>query len=726
MPTFLLSVFALYGFADVGPLDGFRANYAAIKVEGDFRIHYGWVDRSAIARDRLWSESIDAIGFEEAPRQAILGQWACDGKAEYYYYSSPEDVILEEQAKRPEDRRYNGRIEVIFDGETQIGHSVKDPFYGRPDVVNAWATREPGLLSQVNGPFMWWWHKPFIQTLMVEFERIEPTRKVAIRGGHVCDLEIYRRFLSTDEWDQFEIYYDASIGCLPRYARRVNARKPPYPSVIYEMRLLEATACAAGGFLPTSYYVTTYSIANFITRYKSYDDKTVVFPLERVYCGIFRFERFQELSTPLALKRLDGVRILSAIGGQTNLPQPLQPLTIAEAKSLLGDKLMRPRSMGPNLDLAELAQYKDKPGRGWIGFVTLAVLLCAVACVVLIKRNRAFGLLIFCPVLNMSCSRVPAQPVVKLSLSFSPGEVLYNLKDFSIPLSLNLRNEGNVSATIYKIDGGCSCRQVEESVFPVDLAPNSSLSVAIKVNPKGESGEHIILFTLETNHGSIKAPSSLVTFPKDQLTPDSFGATLSEHEDWSFDLVHRRIIDKNDPGQKTVLHSSPRFFTETIRDSRSGTIANTRFRFEDTCYRIKLSDLSIGLHREPIALLGADFDNRFPIDETIVSWRRLSFLSTVPDRIYLASKPTRVFLRCLDDNVEFTRVLSSPKGVHANVVETKEVTIRLAENAPDVIDGFIEVGTTAKGRPPLKVPVVRYAPKLKVGARNDLKKVVGP
>ncbi len=70
----------------------------------------------------------------------------------------------------------------------------------------------------------------------------------------------------------------------------------------------------------------------------------------------------------------------------------------------------------------------------------------------------------------------------------------------------------------------------------------------------------------------------------------------------------------------------------------------------------------------------------------------------------------RTFLRCPDDGVELTKILSVPAGIKAVVSSTRQVTVSLADNAPGVIDGVIEIGTTAEGRPPLRLPVVRYAP----------------
>ena len=70
----------------------------------------------------------------------------------------------------------------------------------------------------------------------------------------------------------------------------------------------------------------------------------------------------------------------------------------------------------------------------------------------------------------------------------------------------------------------------------------------------------------------------------------------------------------------------------------------------------------------------------------------------------------RVFLRCPDQAVELTKILATPPGIKAVISSPSELTVTLEPGAPGVIDGVVEVATTAEGRPPLRVPVVRYAP----------------
>ena len=113
-----------------------------------------------------------------------------------------------------------------------------------------------------------------------------------------------------------------------------------------------------------------------------------------------------------------------------------------------------------------------------------------------------------------------------------------------------------------------------------------------------------------------------------------------------------------------------------------------------------------GHHQAFLALKRTD-DHK-PIELPVV-WRRVEYLSSVPEKAFLGARPARVFLRCSDDRVELTRVLGAPKGIKAVVSSPRELTVMLGDDAPAVIQGFVEVGTTAKGRPPLRVPVVRFS-----------------
>jgi len=139
---------------------------------------------------------------------------------------------------------------------------------------------------------------------------------------------------------------------------------------------------------------------------------------------------------------------------------------------------------------------------------------------------------------------------------------------------------------------------------------------------------------------------------------------------------------------------------------RSAVASVPGFQYEDTTYRVALKSPAVGTFRDEIRLVTADHHE---LVEVPIVWRRLPFLSALPERVALGNRPSRVFLRCADEAVELTTLLSVPGGVEAVVSSPRELTVMLAADAPPIIDGMIEVGTTAQDAQPLRVPVVRYS-----------------
>jgi hypothetical protein len=95
--------------------------------------------------------------------------------------------------------------------------------------------------------------------------------------------------------------------------------------------------------------------------------------------------------------------------------------------------------------------------------------------------------------------------------------------------------------------------------------------------------------------------------------------------------------------------------------------------------------------------------------EAPLVWQRLPFLSSVPDRIALTSRPTRAFLRCPDESVELTRVLSTPPGVKAELDSPHSIRVTMTDDTPAKLQDYIEVGTTANGSQSSRIPVSRYS-----------------
>ncbi|MGC8643605.1 MAG: hypothetical protein ACP5XB_27420, partial [Isosphaeraceae bacterium] len=174
-----------------------------------------------------------------------------------------------------------------------------------------------------------------------------------------------------------------------------------------------------------------------------------------------------------------------------------------------------------------------------------------------------------------------------------------------------------------------------------------------------------------------------------------------------FELVHRAVYRSDAPEPRVELKLPHGFESTSIGTVNKAVAFAPGFMYADATYRVSMHDKQTGLRKESIVLVGADGRR---ILEVPVVWQRFPFLSTVPSRVFLGLQPVRVFLRCLDEDVELASIASAPAGVRATLASSRELTVCLADHAPRIINGEIEVRTTAAARPPLKVLVIRYAP----------------
>ncbi len=222
------------------------------------------------------------------------------------------------------------------------------------------------------------------------------------------------------------------------------------------------------------------------------------------------------------------------------------------------------------------------------------------------------------------------------------------------------------------------------------------------------SGDERYLFRAETDRGSVDIPVGLILFPRNRVSPTGVASpSLIEDQPWEFTLVHRATYEATSGPPAFDLQPIPEFDVRRDGAKRGQVAVSDRFEYQDTTYRVVLKDKQLGPHKTVLTLKHQDGHEAIEIP---VVWRRVPYLSAVPDRAYLGPRPYRVFLRCPDEQVELTRVLSTPEGVKAVVSSPREVTVMLmAGTAPAVIDGVVTVETTAKDRQPLRFPVTRYS-----------------
>lgn len=691
-----------------GPYDAFVANRAATRANAEFVFTSGSVDYRELASGRLW-ESGDH-GLVPVPVLTVIGRYECDGEAEHSVCQpSGEAAALIRKATKPGDKVPGmPAIEILWDGQTAAYHLLDE----NPFVLHVENRDDRGLLGYSPYHFL----QERLEDLKSRLYRIREPRVVnTTKGGHPCKMEIYRNE-HLDMWNQLEVCYDPAIGYLPRFIRYIvfeGNGTSKEQTIVSETYLSDAKICASGGFLPTEWTNVMFILKNFTTKYKNYDDSTVLEPeSSQISAKRLKVTKFADRKAPVQLDQLEGLAGLSGIGGRILISQKPRTMTLREAKSRLGAKLtQRSGIVLPEIDQSELHEFDAVSGwnrRAWlIGGIGL---LLAVVILFFYKRRKALLAIAFVTIAlqALGCSgREP--PQVHLLAAFDKTRVVYSSREPSLSLNIIFRNEGTCSIRVFNVSGGCSCRKVTETSLPKDLHPGHNLSLPVQLQNQGNFAEMSYSFHIESDRGPIDVAAKLFAIPDHAFSPNSIALTgMVEGEQRTFELVHREVF-----GEASVRSSAsirfPNLLPGTKISSRQGQVGGAPdLSFIETVYRVSVDDLSLGLHREAIEL---ESTNERSSTSVPVVWERVSYLSSAPQRVVLGYVPVRVFLRCPDEEVEMVRVLKAPSGVKAVVSSTRELTVTLDPKAPPIIDGRIEVETTARDRKPLQVAVVRYSPK---------------
>ncbi len=704
----------LFAQVSPGPLDAFRANYAAIKAEAEFTCVEGNFED---AHEKVWS----AVNFPFAavPNSEIVGTWACDGQTEYYHYSSPDEVlergkksIRAEAGKVYFPPNFVMRTECLWDGTFIVAHQ-QDPVVQDPNndsnwrTVSAWVvSEEPSLLLSGKGPFHWGLPSTFPHIITFLFKDAPPKRTHGVLAGRPVEVETYHLKYPEGGWLQFEVSYDPSIGYLPRFARliSVGARE----AIVREMYLAREHACKAGGFIPMEWYSRVLWIDDFRESEKSYDEHTVLEPRKPSHGRHFSITKLSDRARDVALTDVRNVHTLAGIGGAVPLPIRTATLSMSDIRSLLGDRLNKnTRPLLPNIDISEVNEFNTGPSLWPIWLICLAI-ACSVTIAVVWRRRRARRLLCFLPVtlLIVGCSS-SAEPVVKLSAAFKDTYILTQ-PNATTTMALYLRNDGNHRVRIERIDGGCACRRVDQRSLPRTIEPGQQFMFSVEMVSNQVTMRRDARFNLTTDKGEIDVAVPYFEMVEHEFEPTSLSCgTLSEDSEWSFTFAHRAIHKTGTVPPRFTPRFPPEF--QAVKTaSESGAVAESAgYEYSLTKYEVQLVDRSLGLHKAIIAL---DDEGAPVLPKAPVLWNRLPFLSTTPAQVFLGTRPIRVFLRCPDESVELLRVLKAPVGVKAVVASPRELTVTVDTDAPPIIKGAIEVGTSSTSRGPLVVPVVRYAP----------------
>ena len=255
----------------------------------------------------------------------------------------------------------------------------------------------------------------------------------------------------------------------------------------------------------------------------------------------------------------------------------------------------------------------------------LGVLVLLVA--VLTYRRWARGLLLLVGLVWLQGCGVATRPIIHLTGAFTPTRLIYESSQPTVPLTLVIRNEGNVALKVFDMNSGCTCREVDRTSFPRQLAPAENMSVNVKIQSRGSFEEEVYGFTLSTDHGAIGVGAKLLALPDHRFNPASLTLNaLVERVQGDFEIVHREVYAPDrDRATKEML--VPPGLSATKTAVRSGKVAGTpEFAYEDTTYRVKVVDPSFGLHKEELVLRRGD-----KVLSTVpVVWERVEYLSTSP------------------------------------------------------------------------------------------------
>ncbi len=474
---------------------------------------------------------------------------------------------------------------------------------------------------------------------------------------------------------------------------------------------LVSAAMIGDGFVPSEWYETFFELERFNKRYPAYDEETVVEPVEQFGIGHFKITQVNKTVRPVQLRDIAKIRSLTGIGGRVELAATPRTLGLADVTSRLGRKMLTPSvTVLPHLDEAELNELGDnsRSYRGYFYALGGVMMLLLVGWLFRRGRRRAMAVAIPLGLLTWSGCGPAGNPSPHLAAAFTQTRVVYDANGGGLKMTLVVKNDGNQPIKIINANGGCTCRQVDQSRFPSNLRPGSSLSIPVNLNDRRSPGPENVVFTFETDRGLINTPTKLYALAAHQLNPETpTNNGVREHGDWGFDLVHRHVFAADASAATTVLNFPAEFAAKKV-GSHSGRVGGANeFAFVDTTYRVELVNKALGMHKSGIQLRSTD--GRTLVDAPVL-WRRLTFLNHTPELVMLSERPVRVFLRCDDEAIELTRVLSETPGVKAVLASPREVSISLGDGAPPVIDGHVTVATNAAGQPPLDIRVIRYSP----------------
>lgn len=678
------------------PLDSYKLNYTEISLSTTYKVMKGHFEYAKVADKSIWNG--DSLSISSASNSDLLGEWSMDGATEKYKFKIRGQISSFGHAKTATKAPKNQLIEMLYDGKKFAQTTT-----GGKHIMASTGSL-PMYINQAHGPFQCWGF-PFL-TAINEFGTTTPI----VTNSQINDCEticeVYRK--EHNGFYQLEVHYEPAINFLPKYMRRVRYLESENIAYVQERLIVKSARLANGAFVPTKVVEVTFNDKEFATRYPNFTHKTALNMQGKVNAQIFEITKLDESSQPVAIAR-QPKSVLITPGQLFSLKHFAKDVTLPSIAAKAGSELYIATRKLPELDKAEANAYpaKVESQRDYGRMIMIAVAsVLGVVCVGyhVWKQKRVIGvwLIVSASALFVGCRQNEA-PVVKLSAQFATREYVYEYKGDVGPPTVILKNSGNLPITIKKLDGGCTCRWIDQSCFPLNLLPAHSMPISVRFQMDSTSySERIYSMIADTDKGLLSVHVPLTALPRHQLEPNSIeNGGLSESGDWSFSITHRYIYDKTNNLQKAVLAPIPGFDIVKV-SSKSGLVrAMPRFAFEDTEYRIVLKDKACGTYKRSLDLV----EGSKRIVQCPILWTRHPFLACLPSRVLLSRSPIRVFLRCPDDSVELTSVLASPDGVKAVISSPREVMLQRTFEAESAVNGTVDIATSDERHPKLSIPV---------------------
>ncbi|AGA24745.1 DUF1573 domain-containing protein [Singulisphaera acidiphila] len=242
---------------------------------------------------------------------------------------------------------------------------------------------------------------------------------------------------------------------------------------------------------------------------------------------------------------------------------------------------------------------------------------------------------------------------------------MYSNNRPALNLNLKLKNEGTAALKILNIDGGCSCRKVDHANIPATVSSGGEAVFKVELQNKGGFENQIFQFHIQLNDKKITVAAPLFALPDHFVSPSTLTFNLIEHGiNAPLEFTHREVFDEQKIPAECSVNTSPALKASKLNSVLGKVTRGERLAFRDTTYSLLVIDPSYGNHKESLRLQQGANNTAF---EVPVLWTRSEFLESIPKRVLLKEDPMRIFLRCPDDKVEFTHILSHQIGVRAFV-----------------------------------------------------------